>query len=152
MPQDIKETGQLVEEIPRDIYKYVDSDPLGDLPRYSVHIVIQHFIVFATFLVLASTGFPLHFPDAFWAPVLISFYGGADSARLIHRIAAFLMIAGGVYHLLTITLGTIQKIFLGTFDIKRTQIPMLTDLRNLIDDIKYFLGITHERPRMEKFM
>jgi hypothetical protein len=29
-----------VGNIPRDIYRYVKSDPLGDLPRYSIHIVI----------------------------------------------------------------------------------------------------------------
>jgi hypothetical protein len=39
-----------VGNIPRDIYKLVESDPRGDLPRYSVHIVIQHLLVLITFL------------------------------------------------------------------------------------------------------
>ena len=64
-----------VGKIPRDIYKLVKSDPLGDLPRYSYHIVIQHFLTFITFLVLASTGLALHFSDLWWAPYIISLFG-----------------------------------------------------------------------------
>jgi cytochrome b subunit of formate dehydrogenase len=138
--------------IPRDIYKYVKSDPLGDLPRYSVHIVIQHFLIFLSFLTLASTGLPLHFSDLWWASYVISLFGGSDSARLIHRIAALVMVLACVYHLFTIILGTIHKILNKQFDIKRTQIPRLKDLKDLIHDIKYFLGIEPYRPKMEKFM
>lgn len=138
--------------IPRDIYKYVHSDPVGDLPRYSVHIVIQHFLVVITFLVLAATGLPLHFSDVFWAPYVIAFFGGADTARFIHRIAAFAMMFGCVYHLATIIGGTARKLLRGKFDYKRTQIPRLKDLFDMIHDIKYFLGLEPYRPKMEKFM
>jgi cytochrome b subunit of formate dehydrogenase len=138
--------------IPRDIYKYVTSDPVGDLPRYSVHIVIQHFLTVATFMVLVSTGLPLYFSDLFWAPYVISLFGGADIARLIHRIAGFAMIFTCAYHLLTIIGGTARKILNKEFDYKRTQIPRLKDLFDLIHDIKYFLGFEPYRPKMEKFM
>lgn len=138
--------------IPRDIYKHVKSNPMGDLPRYSVHIVIQHFMLFISFLVLASTGLPLHFSDLFWAPALISIFGGADSARLIHRIAAITMILAATYHLITIISGTIIKIKDRSFDIKRTQIPRVKDLFDLIHDIRYFLRFEPHRPKMDKFM
>jgi thiosulfate reductase cytochrome b subunit len=141
-----------VGNIPRDIYKLVKSDPLGDLPRYSYHIVIQHFLTFITFLVLASTGLTLHFSDLWWAPYIISLFGGADTARLIHRVAAFLMVAASVYHLITIIGGTIEKISKKHFDIKRTQIPVLKDLKDIIHDMKYFTGKETYRPKMEKFM
>jgi len=141
-----------VGNIPRDMYKYVKSDPLGDLPRYSVHIVIQHFLIFITFLTLASTGLPLHFSDLWWAPYVMSLFGGSDSARLIHRIAAGIMIIAAVYHLITLIAGTIDKILNKRFDIKKTQIPRKKDLEDLIHDIKYFLGYEQYRPKMEKFM
>ena len=141
-----------VGNIPRDIYKLVKSDPLGDLPRYSYHIVIQHFLTFITFLVLASTGLTLHFSDLWWAPYIISLFGGADVARLIHRVAAFLMVAASVYHLITIIGGTIEKISKKHFDIKRTQIPALKDLKDIVHDMKYFTGKETYRPKMEKFM
>jgi len=141
-----------VGHIPRDIYKYVKSDPLGDLPRYSIHIVIQHMLTFLTFIVLAATGLSLHYSDLWWAPYLISLFGGTETARLIHRIAALLMVITCVYHLITVIGGTIQKISRKQFDIKRTQIPRLKDVQDLIHDIKYFIGKERYRPKMEKFM
>jgi formate dehydrogenase subunit gamma len=141
-----------VGNIPRDIYKHVKSNPYGDLPRYSAHIVLQHFLIFTTFIILVSTGIPLHYADLFWAPYLISIFGGIDNAQLIHRSAAFVMIGACVYHLLTIVGSTIVKIIKKEFDIRRTQVPMPKDLFDLIHDVKYFLGFEPYRPKMEKFM
>jgi len=141
-----------VGSIPRDIYKHLKSDPLGDLPRYSVHIVIQHLLIFITFLLLVFTGLPIYFSDVFWAPVVVSFFGGIDTARLIHRIAGFAMMFAAAYHIITIVAGTIHKLLNHEFDYKRTQIPRLKDLYDLIHDLKYFLGIEPYRPKMEKFM
>jgi formate dehydrogenase subunit gamma len=138
--------------VPRDIYKYVKSDPLGDLPRYSVHIVIQHLLVFITFILLAATGLPIFFSDVFWAPYVVSVFGGIDTARLIHRISAFIMMFAAAYHIITIVGGTVRKIRHHEFDYKRTQLPRLKDLYDLIHDIKYFLGREPYRPKMEKFM
>jgi formate dehydrogenase subunit gamma len=140
-----------VGHIPRDIYKHVKSDPAGDLHRYSSHIVIQHILVSSTFIVLAATGLSLLFADTFWAPYVTKLFGGADLARYIHRVAAAIMIFAAVYHILTIVAGTIQKILRKEFDYRRTQIPRLKDLHDLIHDIKYFLGIEPFRPKMEKF-
>ena len=141
-----------VGSIPRDIYKHVQSDPLGDLPRYSVHIVIQHLLIFITFLLLVFTGLPIYFSDVFWAPVVIGFFGGIDTARLIHRIAGFTMMFASAYHIITIVAGTLRKIYNHEFDYKRTQIPRLKDLYDLIHDLKYFIGMEPYRPKMEKFM
>lgn len=141
-----------VGNIPRDIYKHVTSDPLGDLPRYSVHIVIQHLLIVISFLVLAGTGLPVYFSDLFWARPVISFFGGSDTARLIHRIAAFTMMFACGYHIITVIGGTLRQIVKGEFDYRRTQIPRLKDLFDLIQDIRYFLGLTPYRPKMEKFM
>jgi formate dehydrogenase subunit gamma len=141
-----------VGNIPRDIYKHVKSNPYGDLPRYSAHIVIQHILIFTTFIALAATGIPLHYADLFWAPYVISFLGGIDTTQLIHRSAAFVMIGACLYHLLTIVMSTIHKIIKKKFDIRRTQVPLPKDLFDLIQDVKYFLGFEPYRPKMEKFM
>lgn len=141
-----------VGSIPRDIYKYVKSNPLGDLPRYSVHIVIQHILIFTTFIALAVTGIPLHYSDVFWAPYVLSLFGGIDTTQVIHRIGAYIMIGASVYHVLTLVGSTTRKIIKKEFDIRRTQAPLLKDLFDLIHDIKYFLGLAPYRPKMEKFM
>ncbi len=141
-----------VGNIPRDIYKHVKSDPLGDLPRYSYHIVIQHFLTFVTFLILAATGLTLHFASLWWAPIVIKLFGGVDTARIIHRIAAAIMVFASVYHVLTLVGGTLLKILKRKFDIKRTQIPMLKDAQDAVHDVRYFLGKERYRPKMHKFM
>jgi formate dehydrogenase subunit gamma len=141
-----------VGNIPRDIYKHVKSNPYGDLPRYSAHIILQHFLIFTTFIALAATGIPLHYADLFWAPHIISIFGGIDTAQAIHRSAAFVMVCACVYHLLTIAGSTIVKLIKKEFDIHRTQVPLPKDLFDLIHDIKYFLGFEPYRPKMEKFM
>lgn len=141
-----------VGNIPRDIYKHVKSNPYGDLPRYSAHIVLQHILIFTTFVTLASTGIPLHYAHLFWAPYVISVFGGIDNAQLIHRSAAFVMIGACVYHVLTIVASTVYKIIKKEFDIRRTQVPLPKDLFDIIHDVKYFLGIEPFRPKMEKFM
>jgi formate dehydrogenase subunit gamma len=138
--------------VPRDIYKHVKSNPLGDLPRYSPHIVIQHFLVFITFIFLAATGLPIYFSDQFWAHYFVSLFGGIDVARRIHRISAFVMMFAAAYHIVTIAAGTLRKIRHHEFDYKRTQLPRLKDLFDLIHDIKFFLGREPYRPKMEKFM
>jgi formate dehydrogenase subunit gamma len=141
-----------VGNIPRDIYKHVKSNPYGDLPRYSAHIILQHFLIFTTFIALAATGIPLHYADLFWAPYIISIFGGIDTAQFIHRSAALVMVCACVYHLLTITGSTLVKIIKKEFDIRRTQVPLPKDLFDLIHDVKYFLGLEPYRPKMEKFM
>jgi formate dehydrogenase subunit gamma len=138
--------------VPRDIYKYVKSNPLGDLPRYSPHIVIQHFLVFITFIFLAATGLPIYFSDQFWASYVVSLFGGIDTARVVHRVMAFIMIFAAAYHIITIVGGTARKISRHEFDYRRTQLPRMKDLFDLIYDIKYFLGRAPFRPKMEKFM
>ena len=141
-----------VGHIPRDIYKYVTSDPMGDLPRYSKHIVIQHFLIFTTFIILSVTGLPIFFSKLFWAPRLVSILGGMETSALIHKIAASVMIFASVYHLVTVVGGTVRKIIRKEFDYKRTQVPRLQDLYDMIDDIKFFLGLNPCRPKMGKFM
>ncbi len=109
LPEDYFTDVPGVGNIPRDIYKHVKSNPYGDLPRYSAHIVLQHILIFTTFITLASTGIPLHYANLFWAPYVISIFGGIDNAQLIHRSAAFVMIGACVYHVLTIVASTVSR-------------------------------------------
>jgi cytochrome b subunit of formate dehydrogenase len=109
-------------------------------------------MIFITFLTLAATGLPLHFSDLWWASYIMALFGGSDSARFIHRISAAVMILASIYHLFTIIAGTLQKIFKRQFHIKKTQIPYIKDLQDLVHDIKYFAGVERYRPKMEKFM
>ena len=144
----------LIAQLPDDrvlLYKNVVSNPIGDLPRYSIHIRIQHMMTFVTFLALAFTGLPIHFTEAFWAEPLNEILGGVQITRIIHRVLAVLMIASMVYHVFTITFGTWWRVRAGRFDIRRTVVPLMKDARDFRDDILYFAGKRTMRPEMDKF-
>jgi len=142
----------LIARFPDKLYKLVDSNPLGDMKRYSIHIRIQHALTFITFFFLAITGLPVHFSDAFWAQPLNEAFGGIENTRIIHRINAAMMTFSMIYHVITIVLGVAKQIKEGTFDIKRTQIPIPKDAFDFIHDMKFFLGLEKNRPQMAKFM
>jgi cytochrome b subunit of formate dehydrogenase len=153
--QERSEILSLIERLPDDrvyLYKNVISNPIGDLPRYSIHIRLQHLLTFATFLLLAFTGLPVYFIDAYWAEPFSHLLGGIDVTRVIHRTLASIMIFSMIYHITTITGGTIYRIVVGKFDIRRTVIPTFKDIRDIKDDFLYFSGRRSERPEMDKFM
>jgi len=150
-----REIEDLIEMMPQDrvlLYKNVVSNPIGDLPRYSVHIRIQHLLTFTTFLLLAFTGLPIHFFELFWAEPFNSILGGIDVTRVIHRTLAGVMIFSMIYHVATLIAGTTIRVAFGKFDYRRTVIPTLKDLQDMKDDILYFSGLRTQRPEMDKFM
>ncbi|VAX08570.1 hypothetical protein MNBD_GAMMA25-828 [hydrothermal vent metagenome] len=134
------------------LYKNVVSNPIGDLPRYSIHIRVQHMLTFVTFLTLAFTGLPIAFIDHFWAEPLNAMIGGVDVSRIIHRTIASVMVLSMIYHVFTITFGPMAQILKGRFEIRRTILPGLKDLFDFKDDMLYFSGARKVRPEMDKFM
>jgi cytochrome b subunit of formate dehydrogenase len=152
--RDRQEIEDLVATLPDDrvlLYKNVVSNPIGDLPRYSLHIRLQHMMTFVTFLTLAFTGLPIAFNEAFWAEPLNSALGGVNVTRIVHRTLAVIMISSMVYHLFTIGLGTWLRLRAGRFDVRRTMVPLWKDARDFRDDLLYFTGKREQRPEMDKF-
>ncbi len=144
----------LVASLPDDrvlLCKNVVSNPIGDMYRYSIHIRIQHMLTFVTFLTLAFTGLPILFVESFWAEPLNSMLGGVPVTRILHRTIAVVMIFSMIYHLFTITFGSLVRIRAGRFDIRRTIIPLFKDVRDFREDMLYFAGKTGQRPAMDKF-
>ena len=153
-PETRRDVEALVARMPDDrvlLYKNVVSNPIGDIHRYSIHIRLQHMMTFVTFLALAFTGLPVHFFEAFLAVPLNSLLGGVSVTRVIHRTLGAIMIFSMVYHLATITLGSLLRLARGTFDYRRTVIPLLKDVRDFRDDLQYFSGARLQRPEMDKF-
>ena len=134
------------------LYKNVISDPLGDLPRYSIHIRLQHMLTFVSFLALAFTGLPIAFYDHFWAEPMNAMIGGVGVSRIIHRTLAAIMIFSMIYHIVTVTLGPLMQFLNGRFILQRTILPLFKDVRDFKDDLLYFAGLRDQRPEMDKFM
>lgn len=150
-----EEIERVIANMPDDrvyLQKNVVSDPLGDLPRYSIHIRIQHMLTFSTFLALAFTGLPIHFIEAIWAEPFNMVLGGVEVTRIIHRALAVIMISSMIYHLLTITIKPLWEIKNRRFDIRRTIIPLFKDFRDFKEDMLYSANQRDQRPEMDKYM
>ncbi len=135
-----------------NLHRHVECTPRGDYKRYSLHIRIQHLFTVITFVVAIMTGLPIFFHNTGWALWINRHMGGIDVTRIIHRVNAVLFIANAAYHILTLAVGTLIKIRKGEFALSRTMFPMPRDVMDLFKDVKYFLGLSPTRPKMEKFM
>ncbi len=150
--KDLEELVSIMPDDRKSIYKNVISNPVGDLFRYTIHIRIQHLLTFVTFLLLAFTGLPIHYNEAFWAVPLNGMLGGLDVTRVVHRTLAAFMVFSMVYHVVYLFFGTLQRIGQGKFDIRRSIIPIWKDARDFMGDMSYFAGGRENRPEMDKFM
>jgi formate dehydrogenase subunit gamma len=150
--RDIDEVVALLPDDRSMLYKNVDSNPIGDFQRYSIHIRIQHLLIFSTFLLLAFTGLPIHYNIAFWAQPFNSLLGGLEVTRVIHRTLAVTMIFAMVYHFFTIGIGSLARLRARTFEFGRTILPRLKDISDFKEDMLFFGGKRETRPEMDKFM
>src|ERR1035437_3042051 len=115
--------------------------------RFDVHQRIQHAALMTSFVFLVATGVPLKFSGSPVSQWWVGFWGGVDVTRSIHYAAAWVMIADGVYHL--------AYILISTFALKRPfpvqMLPALVDVKQFIQEIGYFAGVTKKKPEFARF-
>ena len=109
----------------------------------------QHWGLLVSFTLLVFTGFMLKFPDSWWVVAIRQLSGGGERLfelrSLIHRISAVLMIATAVYHLYYVAFTKRGRQFI------IDMLPRLKDAADVAGSMKYFLGISDERPKFDRF-
>ena len=120
-----------------------------EFERFSLNERIQHIVLFTTFIALVITGFPLKYPDVDIFNTVFFLTGGVKGARIIHRVAAALMILDFLYHNYYI----LSLFFQGKIKFRDIfkLVPGPRDAKDLIQNFRYFLGLTPERPKFDKF-
>lgn len=114
-------------------------------PRFRVGARIEHIVLLVSFTVLALTGLPQKYAESGIGEDMIGLMGGIETVRLIHRYAAFILIAGSIYHLITASYR---------FFVKRERMRILPDLKDVFDardTVLHNLGFKEEHPKMRKF-
>ncbi|HEY6120803.1 MAG TPA: cytochrome b/b6 domain-containing protein [Pyrinomonadaceae bacterium] len=109
--------------------------------RLTLNQRIQHWLLLTSFLVLVLSGFALQYPD-FW---LAWSLGSEFFRRSIHRVAAVVMIGGGLYHLGYLFLTREGRNWV------KDMLPGPKDLGDLTKNFLYYLGLKHERPKIARF-
>lgn len=114
-------------------------------PRFRLAARIEHAILIVSFTALALTGLPQMYAETTLGQNLIDWMGGIELVRIIHRWMAFILVLGGVYHLFTSSYR---------FFVKRERMAMVPERKDgedLVQWIRYNLGLTDEPPKMKKF-
>jgi cytochrome b subunit of formate dehydrogenase len=114
--------------------------------RMSLSERLQHGALLTSFIMLVLTGFALRFPDAWWVAPLRHISPRVFAWRgILHRIAAVAMVAASLYHswyLLFVPRGR---------QVLRDILPRLQDLFDMIANIKYYLGLSSDKPKFGRF-
>ena len=125
----------------RQFRNLLQKEQVRRMPMWGV---LQHSMLAIVFIVLVITGFALRFSDSWWAGLLFGREGGFPIRNSIHRIAAVLFVLTALMHLFYLR-GAKGREFM------REIFPKLADLSQLIQMIKYNLGISKSHPEFGRF-
>jgi len=113
--------------------------------RFNRNFRFQHMVMFCSVIILIFTGMPIKFPNFILSRFFIGLWGGINNSTIMHRIGAGMLIYFMVHHLLyTVFSRDGRRDFI-------LLIPMPKDSRDAIQNVRYFLGKTGERPRFGRF-
>jgi formate dehydrogenase subunit gamma len=114
--------------------------------RFDIHQRLQHLLLMVSFIILVLTGMPMKFSDIALSKWWISVLGGVEPTRLIHRGAAWIMIAACVYHVLYLiySVGFKKKSI-------SSMVPTKQDFVLFAQEIGYFVGLRKDKPRYDRY-
>jgi formate dehydrogenase gamma subunit len=103
---------------------------------------VQHFLLAASFIFLAITGFALKWPDS-WLALLL---GSSEVFRSwSHRIAGIILLLVGVYHIYYLLAKRDGRQFL------RDMLPRTKDASALAGMVRYLAGASPTKPKAGRF-
>lgn len=115
------------------------------IPRFTKNEVIQHLLLLISFITLAITGFALKYHSSWWAELLHMFGMSETVRQYVHRTAAVIMIAVGLYHIAYLLFTARGR------DVLKNLMPKLDDVFDLRDNILYYLRISKQKPKFDKY-
>lgn len=113
--------------------------------RFGIFERIEHFILILSFTTLGVTGLPQKYAMSEISQAVINLFGGIESTRVIHRIAAAVFLLQSIYHIVM----ALYKVF-----VRRrpaSMIPGIKDGKDAIQAFGYNLGFVKEPPKMPRY-
>jgi len=110
--------------------------------RLSVNQRVQHWLLLTSFIALVLSGFALQYPDSWLASLL----GGSENLRrIIHRVAAVIMLVVGAYHLAYLVMAKEGRLWLNDMLVRGK------DFRDVLGNFQYYLGSSKAKPKIARF-
>ncbi len=114
--------------------------------RMSLGERIQHATLAVSFILLVITGFMLRYPDAWWVRHIRDLSEHVFTLRsLIHRISALIMVSISLYHIYYISFTQRGR------QLIKDLFPKYQDILDAIGIAKFNLGISKEKPLLDRF-
>jgi cytochrome b subunit of formate dehydrogenase len=110
-------------------------------PRFERSQRVEHAVFLTSFTILAVTGLAQKFATAPLGGAILGALGGIETARVIHRTTAVIMMAESIYHLLAVLHRTIVR------RVALSMLPVLEDVKDLLRDLGFYLGLRRARSR-----
>jgi cytochrome b subunit of formate dehydrogenase len=119
--------------------------------RFDLLDRVMHVLLMFTFIGCALTGLPLLVADHAWAQNFARFLGGFQSAQIIHRVCAGVMIVVFVGHVLRVFVDTARSgKWLEMVWGPNSMVPNLKDVEDIVGHVKWFLS-KGPRPRFDRY-
>ena len=117
----------------------------GMFRRFNKLHIAEHLTVMSLFTLLVLTGLPQRFNDYALSEWIVRFLGGIDTTRWIHRITGLLFTLFAAWHLGRITFLLIRR------KIQPVMVPALRDFRDAIVTLRYYLGVSEEQAKFDRY-
>jgi len=123
-----------------------DRPPLKKEDKVSLTLVerVQHWSLMSSFIVLAYSGFALRFPNSWFASFLAGM-AGETARRMTHRAAAAVFVVLAVVHVLYLLITRKGRERLTAL------LPVPRDVADPVKLVFYNLGLSRQRPLLERF-
>ncbi len=113
--------------------------------RFGILERIEHWLLFGSFTALGITGLAQKYAMTGIAQAVIAALGGIESVRIIHRIAAIIMMFETVYHV-----GAVgYKVFVRRD--RMSMLPTINDARLAIQAFLYNLGLGKTKVQQDRY-
>ncbi len=115
------------------------SPPIKVYRRFNLSQRLEHGVMLTSFSILALTGLPQKYLDSPISLAFIQLLGGIEAIRTIHHVAAVVLLAISIYHIVALLYRVI---------VLRTpwsMMPGIEDFIHLLQDIGYYLGLRQHK-------
>jgi cytochrome b subunit of formate dehydrogenase len=107
--------------------------------RFTILQRIEHITFLLSFTLLGFTGLPQKYANSSFGQGILAMLGGIETTRLIHHFSAAVMMVISIYHVMEV----LYKLY-----VERTpwtMLPVVDDIRHVLQDIQYYLGFRKRR-------
>ena len=115
------------------------------IPRFTKNELIQHTFLLSSFLILATTGFMLKYPDTVFGQIMYKIGFNEVIRQWVHRCAAVVMIVLSFYHVIYLLFTRRGR------DVVKGLFPNFSDITQLFGTMMFYMRLTKKHPQYDNY-